>query len=246
MGAYAAGMLSIELVGGSTEAILALPPEGCGPGVLFVMDAFGLRPRIQEMAERIAGWGYVVLAPNVFHADGTVAELAAPAGEQPRWEDVAPRVARLSGAAVASDIDGYVAALRALPEVGDGPLGAVGFCMGGRIAVRAASRHPEEIAACAAFHTGGLVTEEADSPHRGLAGARAEFLFAHADNDPSMTPAQVEALGATLASAGLVATNVVVPGAAHGYTMSDTPAWNEAAYEWAFEQLRDLLDRTLR
>ncbi len=147
---------------------------------------------------------------------------------------------------MASDIDGYVAALRALPEVGDGPLGAVGFCMGGRIAVRAAGRHPEEIAACAAFHTGGLVTEEADSPHRGLAGARAEFLFAHADNDPSMTPAQVEALGATLASAGLVATNVVVPGAAHGYTMSDTPAWNEAAYEWAFEQLRDLLDRTLR
>jgi carboxymethylenebutenolidase len=183
-------MLSIELVGGSTEAILALPPEGRGPGVLFVMDAFGLRPRIQEMAERIAGWGYVVLAPNVFYADGTVAELAAPEGTQPRWEDVAPRVARLSGAAVASDIDGYVAALRALPEVGDGPLGAVGFCMGGRVAVRAAGRHPEEIAACAAFHTGGLVTEEADSPHRGLAGARAEFLLAHADNDPSMTPAQ--------------------------------------------------------
>lgn len=75
MGAYAAGMLNIELVGGSTEAILALPPEGCGPGVLFVMDAFGLRPRIQEMAERIAGWGYVVLAPNVFHADGTVPNL---------------------------------------------------------------------------------------------------------------------------------------------------------------------------
>ena len=56
----------------------------------------------------------------------------------------------------------------------------------------------------------------------------------------------MEVLGAALASAGLVATNVVVPGAAHGYTMSDTPAWNEAAYEWAFEQLRNLLDRTLR
>lgn len=39
---------------------------------------------------------------------------------------------------------------------------------------------------------------------------------------------------------------MVVPDAAHGYTMSDTPAWNEAAHEWPIERLRDLFDRTLR
>lgn len=239
-------MLNIELADGSAEAILAVPPSGHGPGVLFFMDAYGLRPRIQEMAEQIADWGYVVLAPNVFHSDGTVAELATPAGEQPSWERVAPRVQRLSGAVVGPDLDAYVAALRARPEVSEGPLGTVGFCMGGRLAVRAATRHPGEIAACAALHTGGLVTEESDSPDRGLAQARAEFLFAHADHDRSMSPEQVEALGAALASAGVVATNVVVPDAAHGYTMADTPAWNEAAYRWAFDRLRDLFDRTLR
>lgn len=117
--------------------------------------------------------------------------------------------------------------------------------MGGRIAVRAACRHPEVVAACAGFHTGGLVTGEPDSPHLGLAEARAEFLFGHADHDRSMGPEQVAALGEALASAGLVATNVVVPDAAHGYTMSDTPAWNEAANEWAFDRLRSLFDRRL-
>lgn len=239
-------MLNIELADGSAEAILAVPPEGRGPGVLFFMDAYGLRPRIQEMAERIASWGYVVVAPNVFYRDGTVTELATPAGEQPSWEKVAPRVGRLTGDVVAPDLDGYVEALRSRPEVTPGPLGTVGFCMGGRIAVREATRHPEEFAACAALHTGGLVTEEPDSPHRDLGEARAEFLFAHADHDRSMGPEQVEMLGATLASEGLVATNTVVPGAAHGYTMSDTPAWNETAYEWAFDRLRDLFERTLR
>ncbi len=123
-------------------------------------------------------------------------------GEQPSWEKVAPRVGRLTGEVVGPDVDGYVAALRARPEVTDGPLGVVGFCMGGRIAVRAANRHPEEITACAAFHTVGLVTDEADSPHLGLSGARAEFLFAHADHDRSMGPEQVAALGAALASGG--------------------------------------------
>ena len=243
--AFAAHMLNIELADGPAEAILAVPPSGRGPGVLFFMDAYGLRPRIGEMAERIAGWGYVVLAPNVFYREGTVAELAPPAGQQPSWEQAAPRVGRLTGAVVAPDLDGYTDALRARPEVTDGPLGVVGFCMGGRIAVRAANRHPEEIAACAAFHTGGLVTAEPDSPHLGLPDARAEFLFGHADNDRSMGPEQVAALGAALASEGLAATNVVVPDAAHGYTMSDTPAWNEAAYEGAFDRLRDLFERTL-
>ena len=40
------------------------------------MDAFGLRPQIAEMTGRIAGWGYTVLAPNVFHRNGSVADLA--------------------------------------------------------------------------------------------------------------------------------------------------------------------------
>ena len=44
--------------------------------MLFFVDAIGLRPRIEEMADRIASWGYVVLAPNVFHRDGRAADLA--------------------------------------------------------------------------------------------------------------------------------------------------------------------------
>ena len=65
--------------GGVAEAYVARPQAESGsehPGVLFYMDAIGLRPRIAEMAQRIADWGYIVLAPNVFYRDGSADDLA--------------------------------------------------------------------------------------------------------------------------------------------------------------------------
>ena len=244
-------MLTISTNDGAAEAILATPPGGTGPGVLFFMDAFGLRPRIQEMVEEIAGWGYVVLAPNVFYRDGTVAEVAphgdlrTPEGRETFFAVAGPRIGHLTSDLAVQDNAAYLSALRSRPEVSPGPMGVVGFCMGTRLAMRAAGRHPDEVAACAGFHGGGLVTDAPDSPHLEVATARAEFLFGHADNDGSMTPQNAADLGAALAAAGLKATNEFYEGAPHGYTMSDTSSWNEAAFVRAFSNLRDLYARTL-
>jgi carboxymethylenebutenolidase len=59
-------------------ALVARTSSAIGPlpGVVNYMDTFGLRPRIQEMAQRIADRGYVLLAPNVFSREGSMAELA--------------------------------------------------------------------------------------------------------------------------------------------------------------------------
>jgi len=244
-------MLSISTSDGIAEAIVATPPGGTGPGVLFFMDAFGLRPRIQEMADEIASWGYVVLAPNVFYRDGTVAEVApqgdltTPAGRETFFTVAGHRIGHLTSELAVRDNDAYLAALRSLPDVTPGPVGVVGFCMGTRLAMRAAGHHPDEVAACAGFHGGGLITDASDSPHLELATARAEFLFGNADNDGSMTVQNVADLGAALDAAGLTATNEIYEGAPHGYTMSDTSSWNEAAFVRAFANLRDLYARTL-
>lgn len=248
---YADDVIDIEVNGVRVEAVLAEPPAGSGPGVLFFMDAYGLRPRIEEMAAEIAGWGYVVLAPNVFYREGTVAELRPDGdmtsldGGRALWRVVGPRVSRLTPDRALPDIDAYVADLLALPQVTSERVGVVGFCMGARLAVRAAGRRPEAVAACAGFHGGGLVTDAPDSPHLALATANAEFVFGHADNDASLTPQNCADLGAALASAGLNAKNEIYPGTTHGYTMADTPAWNEAAYRRAFGELRGLFARTL-
>ena len=56
--------LEIGTPDGPAEAYLARPDDDGHPGVLLYVDAIGLRPRIEEMADRIASWGYVVLAPE--------------------------------------------------------------------------------------------------------------------------------------------------------------------------------------
>jgi carboxymethylenebutenolidase len=47
-------MLQIPMPDGIAEAVVESAPGG-GPGVLLFMDAFGLRPRIREIAAQIAG-----------------------------------------------------------------------------------------------------------------------------------------------------------------------------------------------
>jgi carboxymethylenebutenolidase len=246
--------IDITAAEGTAEALVGRPATGTGPfpGVILYMDAFGLRPRIQEMAQRIADWGYVVLAPNVFYRDGTAVELA-PAGDMSTQEGreaagkaAFPRVGRLTSDKALPDIDAWVSALTTLDGVAPGPIGTVGYCMGARLAVRTATSHPDVVAACGGFHAGGLATDEPDSPHLGLKNARARFVFGHADNDRSMAPDAVARLGEALQSAGLEASNEIYAGAPHGYTMADTSAFHPEATERHFQELRALLDGTLK
>ena len=244
-------MITIEVAGAPVDAVLAKPPSGSGPGVLMFMDAFGLRPRIDRIAAEVASWGYVVLAPNVFHRDGTADELAptddltTPEGMYAFFQQAGPRIGHLTTELALADIAAYLDTLQALPGVQPGPVGVVGFCMGGRLALRAAGLAPQRVAACAGFHVSGLVTDQPDSPHLLIAGSTAEYLFAHADNDRGLTPADSAALGDTIARAGLRGTSEIYAGSMHGYTMADTAAWNEAAYHRAMDELRALFARTL-
>jgi len=238
--------IEIEAPDGIAEAYLTGTPGD--PGVLFYIDAIGLRPRIEEMADRIAGWGYVVLAPNVFYRSGRAADLRPTADlrvEENRsafFETAMGRVAAYTPDLSDPDASAWVGALA---ERASGPIGVTGYCMGARLAVRTACLHPEVVVACGGFHGGGLASEKPTSPHLLLGSARAEFVFGHADHDGSMPPEAVERLGQALAEAGLTASNEVYP-AMHGYTMSDGARYDEVATDRHFAALEALLARTLR
>jgi len=244
-------LIEIPVPDGTAEAYVAHPPAGEGPGVLFFMDAIGVRPQIAAMCDRIASWGYVVLAPNVFHREGSVdevgpqADLMQPGERDAFFEQAMPRVGRLTPDQAVPDIAAYLTSLRGIDGVADGRVGVVGYCMGARLAVRAGTGHPEEVAAVGGFHGGGLVTDDPDSPHRDLGDARAEFVFGHADQDRSMPLDQVAQLEDALQAAERPHLNEVYEGAAHGYSMADTSVYDEAATERHFDELRALLARTL-
>ncbi|MET3707191.1 dienelactone hydrolase family protein [Arthrobacter sp. UYEF6] len=247
-------LIEIPAADGTAEALVARPSTGEGPfpGVILYMDAFGLRPRIEEMAQRIADWGYVVLAPNVFYREGSAAELApemdmtTPEGRAAAGKAAFPRVGRLTTDKALPDINAWVEALGTLDGVAPGPLGTFGYCMGARLAVRTAIAHPEAVAACGGFHGGGLATDAPDSPHLGLARARAQFVFGHADHDQSMDRNAVARLGEALDDAGLKTSNEIYAGAPHGYSMADTSMFHPEATERHYAELRALLDGTLK
>ncbi|MET0525787.1 MAG: dienelactone hydrolase family protein [Nocardioides sp.] len=242
--------IEIQATDGPAEDYLT--GEAGRPGVLFYIDAIGLRLRIEEMADRIASWGYVVLAPNVFYRDGRAADLAPQAGQDLRdpgareafmASGVMDRVRGLTPDRSGPDAEAWVATLA--EHAGDGPIGVSGYCMGARLAVRTAGQFPGTVAAAGGFHGGGLVTDDPASPHLAIDGSTAQYAFGHADQDRSMPLEAVEALEKALAEAGRPHVNEVYAGAAHGYTMADTSMYDEAATERHFEVLHDLLDRTL-
>ncbi|HEU5038301.1 MAG TPA: dienelactone hydrolase family protein [Nocardioides sp.] len=240
--------IEIQASDGAAEAYLTGEPGR--PGVLFYVDAIGLRPQTEEMADRIASWGYVVLAPNVFYRDGRAADLA-PQGDlrEPGAREeffasgVGDRVAGLTPDRSGPDAEAWVRTLQ--EHAGDGPIGVTGYCMGARLAVRTAGQFPGTVAAVGGFHGGGLVTDAADSPHLAIASSTAEYAFGHADQDRSMPLEQVEALEQVLQDAGRPHLNEVYEGAAHGYTMADTSMYDESGAERHFNVLQGLLSRTL-
>lgn len=240
--------ITIEAADGAAEAYLA--GEAGRPGVLFYIDAIGLRPQVEDMADRIASWGYLVLAPHVFYRLGTAAELAPKADlrepgarEEFFASGVGDRVSGLTPDLSDPDADAWVAALT--ERAGDGPIGVTGYCMGARLAVRTAGRLPGTVAAVGGWHGGGLATEDPDSPHLLVPASTAEYAFGHADQDRSMPLEAVERLEATLQETGRPYLNEVYAGAPHGYSMADTSMYDEAAAERHFNVLHGLLDRTL-
>lgn len=241
-------MVDVKTKDGVADAYLARPDgEGPYPSVLLLVDAFGLRPRIEEMADRIAAKGFVVLAPNVFYRAGRAPVISLDGlGDSDKrgaiFAQVMPLMKDLTSERIVSDADAY---LGLLEEVGRGPIAMTGYCLGGRLGWRIAAAYPDRVAAVGAFHTGGLVTEDQDSPHLSAGDLKAELYFGFADNDHSMSAESIATLTQALDTAGVSYRATVYEGAAHGYTMSDTPAWNEAAAERHFEDLFDLLGRTV-
>jgi carboxymethylenebutenolidase len=233
---------------GVADAYLARPDGRPHPGVLYIMDAYGLRPTIEEMVDRIAADGYVVIAPNVFYRAGRAPVLPLPDPSDPEqrssfFQSVRPLIGALTPERLAADGAAYLDYLAQVAA--PGPAAITGYCMGARVAWRIAAAHPDRVAALAGFHAGGLVTDAPDSPHVSAADVQAEMYFGFADEDPSMSAEQIATLERTLDEAGARYRSEVYAGARHGYTMADSPVFDETARERHFRELGALLDRAL-
>jgi carboxymethylenebutenolidase len=243
--------VDISTADGTADAFLAAPEDGARhPGVLLYMDAFGPRPRLEEMAERLAGEGYVVLVPHVYYREGRAplldtSTLTDPDARGRLFEQISPWMKAHTPERAATDADAYLDYLRDHDQVDPGPIGVVGYCMGGALALRTAAGHPGDVGAAAAFHPARLATDAPDSPHLLADRIEAEVYVAAADQDQSLPPEQQVRLDAALTEAGVTHLVEQYDGASHGFTMADTAVYDEAATERHWTALLDLFGRTL-
>jgi carboxymethylenebutenolidase len=134
-------MIRFPANGRTADGYLALPPSGRGPGVIVIQEWWGLVDHIKDLADRFAREGFVALAPDLYH------------GEKTKSPDQAGKLLMaLNIAETAKDLRGAATYLRSRPEVQPNKVAAVGFCMGGQLALFGASAHPDVIDAVVDFY----------------------------------------------------------------------------------------------
>lgn len=221
------------------------------PAVLLFMDGIGLRPRLEEMADRIAARGYAVLVPNMFYRAGrsplvpNIAERLRSEDRATVMADVMPHIRAITPELAAQDTQACVDFLDAQDAVAAGPMATLGYCMGGALALRAAAQLPERVVAAASFHGGNLAPDDPAGVHHQAGRIRAEVYAGHADNDGSMPPEQIARLEAAFHAADVTYTSELYDGAAHGFTMSDMAVHDPGAEQRHWDALLGLLDRAL-
>ncbi len=225
-------------------------PSGSGPwpAVLLFMDGIGIRPAMLEIGERLAGYGYYVLLPDLYYRAGPYAPMDARAifadAEQRRiLSEKFFSVA--TPANIMSDTRAFLDHLAAQRDVRPGGIGTSGYCMGGFMSLTAAGTFPEHILATASYHAGRLATEAPDSPHRLAPKIRSRVYIAGAIEDASFPDDMKERLAQALTRAGVDHRIETYP-ARHGWVPRDTPAHDAAATERHWQTLIALLDGKLK
>jgi carboxymethylenebutenolidase len=242
--------LQLPMPDGMADAVLFSPePSRPLPGVLHLPDIGSIREAHREMARRLAAQGYAVLMPNPFYRTGRppVFDFPRKMGEPRTMQRFAELVGPMTPEAQQRDVAAYVDLLAAQPAVRPGPVGVVGYCFSGALALRAAAARPRKVAAAASFHGGGLYkADDPNSPHLVLPQVEARLYFGHAVEDRSMTAEDIAHFEQALTACGGAYESETYRGASHGWTVPDSPVFNPTQAERAFGKLTESFAETLR
>lgn len=240
--------LVLAMPDGTTEAVLFSSDDGKAlPGVLFVPDIGSIRQATRRMARRLADEGYTVLMPNPFYRTSAVPVFSAEIkhGTPERAKRIQELSTPLTPEKLEQDLAVYLDYLVEQPTTSKGKIGAVGFCIGGGIALRAAAVREGRVGAVASFHGGGLYKESNPaSPHRILPQVTARLYFGHASEDGSMTTEEIAKFERALRDWGGRFESKTYS-ARHGWTVADNPAYNQAEAERAWAKMTELFKAAL-
>ena len=218
--------------GTSMSAYVARPEEqGKFPGMLVLQEAFGVNPHIRSVTERIAGEGYVAIAPELFHRTGPGFE-----GTYDNFPAVMPHMQGLTEDGQAADMRAAYNWLQANPRVSADRIASIGFCMGGRASFLADATLP--LQASISFYGGGIA--QALLPR--AANLHAPILLFWGGLDKHITVEHRRAVEDALTAAEKPFVNVTVSYADHGFFCDARASYNPVAASLAWKLTLGFLD----
>ncbi|WP_347556478.1 dienelactone hydrolase family protein [Robbsia sp. KACC 23696] len=215
------------------SAYLATPAQGSGPGLVLLQEIFGINGYMKAMADRYAEEGYVVLVPDLFWRMKPGVLLGY---DEKDFAQALDYNERLDVSLAVADIAATIAALRAHPGQA-GKVGAVGYCLGGRLAMLTAAR--TDIDCAVSYYGVGLEAyrEEVDAIH-------CPMLFHFAGKDALCPPEVRESILTTFAGKPNIAHHVY-PDCDHAFATPDRPSFDKPAAAMAYSYTLALLRKTL-
>ena len=222
------GLTKVPIEGRVVDCYIAKPKgEAPWPGLVLAHDRMGVDTDTKRLADRLAAEGFVVMAPDLYH--GRVA-LDADKGRE-----LATILDESEAAVALAEMAGY---LKFHPDLGNHRVGFIGFDLGGRLSLVAATRSPD-VSAVAAIY-GRPITEN-DSLRR----INVPILAFYGELDDQIPPAQVTSFKEALDKAGRTAIVRSFPGAGHGFMKPGADTFKQDAADAAWPAIIAFLKEIL-
>jgi carboxymethylenebutenolidase len=192
--------------GGTASGYLATPETGTGVPLVVIQEWWGLVPHITDVCDRFAAEGFVALAPDLYHGESTT---------EP--DEAGKLMMALNMAQAAKDMSGAIDEVSV--RAGGDRVGITGFCMGGGLALVAATQRPDKVKACVPWY--GLIPWPDAQPDWDALDA--VVLGHYAERDGFFSPEAAEALAEDLRSRGKEIEIVIHPGVDHAFFNDTRP-----------------------
>lgn len=248
-------IINIDTGQGAMETFITHPEQdGPFPVVIIFMDVWGIREELYDLARRVATVGYYCMVPDFYYRMGRLRwafrdergkMMSLSKLDEETRHDILQKHNQLTDEQVVFDTGALIGFAAGDEAASDGPMGSIGYCMGGRHAFAVAGVYPDHFRATASLHGTYLMTGKPDSVHLLIGRFRGEIYCGYAEHDPYASMEMVDVLGDLMAGCQVDYRWQVHKGAHHGYALPDRDIFDKMAAERDWEMIFAMFRRQL-
>ena len=213
----------------------ALPKGGNGPGLVVIQEIFGVNAVMRSLCDGFAAKGYIAVCPDLFWRQEPGVQLTDKTDAE--WDRALTLFKGFDVEAGVRDLLATLAHVRRMPGCG-GKVGAVGYCLGGKLAWLMAARSDVD---CTVSYYGVGLEAMLDERH----DMRMPLLLHIAENDKFSSPAARQKILAATAQSSTI-TAYTYPGAEHAFARPGGQTYRAEPAELANHRTAEFLASNLQ